>query len=76
MARVNSPFSRNIVEDEFDDANVQSDDDMGLNVVMGEDVVEWMGGDGGNGGGDGNGVIALVSKIWVRSMGLVHANSK
>ena len=34
--------------------------------VVGEGGVEWSGGC----------VVGLVSKIWVRSMGLVHASSK
>ena len=81
--RVNSPFSKNIVEDKFEDANVQRDmgegwvtvevdggvvvdSGMAEDGVVGEDGVEWSGGC----------VVRLVSKIWVRSTGLVHASSK
>ena len=75
------------MEDKFDDANVQRDMGEGWVVVvegvvaegvvvvdggivvdsgMGEDGDEWSGGC----------VVGLVSKIWVRSTGLVHASSK
>ena len=86
--RVNSPFSKNIVEDKFDDANVQRDIGEGWASMEVADVVEAVGVvvDGvlaegcvvGEGGLEwiGGCVVGLVSKIWVRSTGLVHASSK